>query len=263
MTIRVEDVDDHVRVFTLDRPEVMNATSIADIEELDALVAVAEADERVRCVVLTGAGEAFCAGNDIHEMKGLDADEMGLMELRRRDPTYRWATAAVPTIAAINGACYGNGTILAVGSDLRVGGPATRMKVTATSYGGANLTWNLPALVGEAHARDLLLTGRVVDGEEAFRMGLLNRFASDGDVVGEALRLAAVIAKNPPSGPVTVKRLINAAVGTTRQAQFDREHATQMASILQGHAEHVFDAFHDRSAQRRAAAVGADGRGEQ
>ena len=254
MSIRVEDAAEHVRVFTLDRPEVLNATRVADVVELDRLLHEAERDGDIRCVVLTGAGEAFCAGHDIHEMQGLDADALTILELRRREATWHWANARLPTVAAVNGVSYGNGTLMAVGADLRVGGPQTRMKVTATKYGGANLTWSLPALIGESHARDLLLTGRVVDGEEAFRMGLLNRYVADGSVLEAAVQLAEEIAGNPPSGPVSVKHLINTASGAGRQAAFDREHAMQIDSILVDGATDVFDDFHRRSDDRRRAA---------
>jgi 2-(1,2-epoxy-1,2-dihydrophenyl)acetyl-CoA isomerase len=263
MTIHIDTAAPHVRVFTLDRPEVLNATRVADVVELDRLLDEAEADEDVRCVVLTGAGDAFCAGHDIHEMKGLDAEALTILELRRRQATWHWANARVPTVAAINGVSYGNGTLMAVGADLRVGGPQTRMKVTATKYGGANLTWSLPALIGESHARDLLLTGRVVDGEEAYRMGLLNRFAADGAVLDAAVQLAAEIAANPPSGPVTVKHLINTSHAASRQAGFDREHAVQLDSLLGDAATDIFDGFHRRSDERRDARAtgGDDGRG--
>ena len=195
MAITVETVDGRIRVLTLDRPEVLNATRLADLEELDARLLEAEHDSDVRCLVLTGAGSAFCAGHDIHEMDGLDAAALADLDRRRHGPTWHWATSDLPTIAAVNGVCYGFGAILAASADLRVGGPTSRIKVTAVTYGGANLTWILPALIGESHARDLILTGRAVDGAEAYRIGLLNRYADDGDVLGTALW------RWPPSWP--------------------------------------------------------------
>ena len=215
MAIGVETVDGRIRILTLDRPDVLNATRVADLDELDGRLSEAEADPEIRCVVLTGAGPAFCAGHDIHEMDGLDAAALAELDRRRHGPTWHWATAAVPTIVAVNGVCYGFGAILAAGADLRVGGPATRIKVTAVAYGGVNLTWSLPALIGESHARDLILTARAVDGPEAFRIGLLNRYAEDGEVLTAAIELARTVAAHPAPGPRRAKRLLNEQQGAS------------------------------------------------
>lgn len=233
---------DGVRLLTFDRPEHLNALTIALSEALDDAVARAVADG-MRAVVLTGNGRAFSAGNDIHEITSVSAVELAAIELRRRRTTDRWFAAPVPTIAAINGICYGGGAILAICADLRVGGPATRVKVSAASYAGANLTWILPTLIGLGHARDVLMTSRVVDGDEAHRIGLLNRFVADGEVVPAALDLAASIAQHPPAGPSTVKRLVNDAIGSTADAAFGREHALQMQSILAPQERPLFADF--------------------
>jgi enoyl-CoA hydratase/carnithine racemase len=253
--VRSATEDGNIRILTLDRPEVLNATSMAAIAELDALLTTAEQDPAIGCVVLTGAGDkAFCAGNDIHEIVEADTPTQAMMAVERKAATWHWATSAVPTIAAINGVSYGNGTILAVCSDLRVGGPNTRIKVTATSYGSANLTWNLPELIGWAHAKDILLTGRVVGGEEAYRMGLLNRFAADGDVLGEALALARSVAGNPHQGVRRIKQLIHDSLARDLEARFDRESSLELDGIAEGQTDGVFDAFTARSRQRRATA---------
>ena len=202
--------------------------------------------------MLTGAGPAFCAGHDIHEMDGLDAAALAELDRRRLGPTWHWATAELPTIVAVNGVCYGFGAILAASADLRVGGPATRIKVTAVAYGGANLTWALPALIGESHARDLILTARAVDGAEAFRIGLLNRYGDDGDVLRAALELAAQVAAHPAPGPRRAKRLLNEQQGASREARFEREHAEQRQSLLDGAGVGIFDDFLQRADERRS-----------
>ena len=252
MAIGIETVDGRIRVLTLNRPDALNATRLVDLEELDGLLTDAEGDPELRCVVLTGAGSAFCAGHDIREMDGLDAAALAELDRRRHGPTWHWAAGELPTIVAINGACYGFGAILAASADLRVGGPATRIKVTAVAYGGANLTWSLPALIGESHARDLILTGRAVDGPEAHRIGLLNRYADDGDVRHAALELAAVVAAHPAPGPRRAKRLLNEQQGASRQARFEREHAEQLEALLDGAGVGIFDDFLQRADRRRA-----------
>lgn len=217
-----DDVDEHIRILTINRPDVRNACSREVGEFLDQELTQAECDD-VRCVILTGSGDvAFSAGNDTRELQQLAADELRDLNRVREQWTWHWATTPLITVAALNGLAYGNGAILAMASDLRVGAAECSIKVTATGFGGANDTWILPALVGWSHAKDILLTGRVVGADELYRMGFLNRLA-DGDLLAEALALAREIASNPPSGPRDAKRLIHQAVGSSLATRFRNE----------------------------------------
>lgn len=245
-SLEAETVDDHIRVLTLNRPERLNALSMAVVAELDAAVEQADADG-MRAIVLTGAGDrAFSAGNDIHEFTTLSVEELTATEIERKRATFAWANSPVPTIAALNGICYGGGAILAVSADFRVGGPNLKFKVAAASFGNPNLTWNLPALVGLSHARDILMTSRVVGGEEAFRMGLLNRYAENGDVRASALELAGQIAANPPGGPRSVKSLLNLFVGSTMESAYNREFDLYIRNVLASDASETFAGFLDK-----------------
>ena len=177
-------------------PTCSNATRVDDLEELDARLVEAEGDPELRCVVLTGAGSAFCAGHDIREMDGLDAAALAELDRRRHGPTWHWATAELPTIVAINGVCYGFGAILAAGGDLRVGGPATRIKVTAVAYGGANLTWSLPDAHRRVARRDLILTAGPSMAPRPTGSACSTATRNDGDVLQVALD-----AGHPGGGP--------------------------------------------------------------
>jgi 2-(1,2-epoxy-1,2-dihydrophenyl)acetyl-CoA isomerase len=214
--ITAEQAHDGVLLLTLNRPEAHNAISIAAQRELDHLVAEATDNPNVRSIVLAGAGErAFSAGYDAHEMTSMSDDAHTLVQIEREELLWRWYDCPIPTIAACRGITYGAGALYAVCSDLRVGGPGTTFKVTATMYGGANLTWILDQLVGTGAARDILLTSRPVGGDEAATFGLLNRHIADTDVVGTAVALAATIAANDPSAVREVKRLLSPGlVGT-------------------------------------------------
>ena len=112
MAIGIETIDGRIRVLTLNRPDALNATRLVDLEELDGLLTDAEGDPELRCVVLTGAGSAFCAGHDIREMDGLDAAALAELDRRRHGPMWHWAAGELPTIVAVNGVCYGFGAIL-------------------------------------------------------------------------------------------------------------------------------------------------------
>jgi 2-(1,2-epoxy-1,2-dihydrophenyl)acetyl-CoA isomerase len=243
MDIDKEIIDDSIVVLTLNRPEVMNALSLNVVHELDEHVARAEQDG-CRAIIVTGAGDrAFSAGNDIHEFTRLTKAELTVMELERRAATWRWLNSPLPTIAALNGLAYGGGAILAACADFRVGGPRARFKVAAASFGNSNISYILPALIGVSHARDILMTSRVVQPEECVRMGLYNRYAEDGDVIGVALELARQIAANPPAGPRFVKTLINGTMGDSLEASYEKEYAVYMANVIGGDASELFSGF--------------------
>jgi enoyl-CoA hydratase/carnithine racemase len=143
----------------------------------------------------------------------------------RRDGLFwRLAGHRKPLIAALNGVTYGAGALMAAAMDLRVGGPATRFKVTASSYGAANATWTLPRLLGPAKAKEILFTGRVVEAREALAIGLVNALERDRPVLDAALEMAAMIAANPPEGVEAVKSLVDAGLGGPLQAGYQAEH---------------------------------------
>lgn len=237
---------DGVLLLVLDRPEVLNAIDMALFEVLDTALAEAETDDAARVIVLTGAGErAFCAGFDIHEMAGFDGDAMAAAFVRRDPLFWRVANHRKPILAALNGVTYGAGALIATAADLRIGCPATRFKVTAGSYGAANATWSLPRLVGMARAKEILMTGRVVEADEALSIGLLNQLVEPDRLREAALDMAAMIAANPPAGVMGVKALVNAAAGQSLQAGYQAEYDWMQAHL--GPASipgaEVFDAF--------------------
>jgi enoyl-CoA hydratase len=159
-------------------------------------------------VVLTGAGEAFSAGGDLEFIQSMAdaglADPGGPTRKRNRDAMrdFYGLFLAVrelpcPSVAAINGAAVGAGLCVALACDLRVAARDARLGLNFTRLGihpGMGATWTLPRLVGPAHAADLLLTGRTIDGDEAARIGLVNRCTPRATVLEDALRLARALA---------------------------------------------------------------------
>ncbi len=230
-SIVVTRVNDHIAVVTINRPQVRNATDRQTSARLNEVLTQAE-HQGLRCLIVTGAGDvAFSAGNDIHELAGLSRPELATLDEQRQRWTWHWATTPVVTIAALNGLAYGNGAILAMAADLRVGSVRSAMKVTATGFGGANDTWILPSLIGWSAAKDILLTGRRVPADELSAMGLLNRLVEPEQVMDTALSLAEQVAANPPSGVQAVKRLIHESAGLPLQERFDRESTLQAAYL--------------------------------
>lgn len=224
-----------VTVLTLNRPDAMNAIDMALAARLFAALDEAEQDPEARCVVLAGAGErAFSSGFDIHELATFDDAAMREAFVYRDPLMLRLAQHRLPVIAAIEGIAYGAGALLAAAADLRVASTAARFKVTATAYDGANATWSLPPLVGMATAKEILMTGRVVEAGEGAVIGLYNRVTEPGQALAAALELAGAIAANPPGGVAGIKRLVGAAQSLAPAEGWQAEHDFMLASLARG-----------------------------
>jgi enoyl-CoA hydratase len=199
--VQVDEVGDEIRIVRLDRPERLNALSIALAVELDEVLAEVGRTNLVRIVILTGTGRAFCSGLDLKDYGFIpNIDHLSVHRIASRSmATYSQITRRLraipqPVIAAINGPAYGGGMCLALGADLRIAGRSAEFNATGIVNGltsaemGAG--WILPRLIGGANSNDLLLTGRRVDAEEALRMGLVSRVADDDALMDEALDMA-------------------------------------------------------------------------
>ena len=148
---------DGAAVITLNRPDKLNALSYPLVRELDEALSQYEADDEIKAVILTGAGDrAFSAGADIHEMAGLSAEELAKRQEVRGHAIWHIATFGKPLIGAINGLAYGGAALLSSTLDLRIGCEQTAFRFLAASYGRVNSTWSLPLLVGLPKAKELL-----------------------------------------------------------------------------------------------------------
>jgi enoyl-CoA hydratase len=212
MSIRV-DRDGAVAIVTLDRPDAMNALNVETLSALrDELRGLAD---DVRVVVLTGAGDrAFAAGADIKYMSGLDVDGAKEWGALGHETTGLLETMARPTIAAINGFALGGGCELALACDIRyasskakVGQPEINLGIIP-GWGG---TQRLARVCGIGVAKELILTGRTIDAEEALRIGLVN--AVHDPVLAKALETARLLASKSPIALGAAKAAINRALG--------------------------------------------------
>jgi len=193
-----------VALLTLDNPEQRNAMSPAMTRSWVAAVDELAADREVRAVVVTGAGSAFCSGGDTAWIAG--EPDASVDELRTRMLAFyrSWLSIRrleVPTIAAVNGPAVGAGLCLALACDLRYAATGARLGAPFVRLGmhpGMAGTHLLPEVVGAAHARDLLLTGRMVESEEALRMGLVSAVHEPETFLDEVLGTARSIAETAP-----------------------------------------------------------------
>ncbi|HEV7257217.1 MAG TPA: enoyl-CoA hydratase/isomerase family protein, partial [Bosea sp. (in: a-proteobacteria)] len=190
-----------VGVLTLNRPDKLNAWNAPMrarlVEALDEL----EANEAVRAIILTGAGErAFGAGQDLNETKTFDADraEVWMGEWERLYDRIR--SLSKPIIAALNGVAAGSAFQVSLLCDLRIGHPGVTMGQPEINSGIASVTgpWIMREMIGIARTIDLTLTGRMMDAEESFRIGLINRIVPQEQVMEAALALATELAGKPP-----------------------------------------------------------------
>ena len=236
-----------VALITLNRPAKLNALSFPLMQELDAALAECEADDAVKAVILTGAGErAFSAGADIHEMAGLDADELAERQAFRGRATWHIATFAKPLIGAINGLAYGGAALLSSTLDLRLGCERTQFRFLAASYGRVNSTWSLPLLVGLPKAKELLYTGRVVAAEEAERIGLLNRVVPSARLLEAAFETAEMIAGNDARMVQGIKRLLHDDIGESFRRRYDAEDEARATWLSSSHPREGFKEFLSR-----------------
>lgn len=198
--------EDDLVWLTIERPEVMNCLSFPTLKRLRTLCAELSADESIRAILLTGAGDkAFCAGADLKERRTMPPERVPHFVRNIRATMDDVEALPQPTIGVVNGFAFGGGMELLLACDLRVAAPHAQFGLTETSLAiipGAGGTQRLPRLVGRSRAKDLILTARKFDVVEAERIGLVNRIAPAGELHAAARELALSIARN---GPVAVR----------------------------------------------------------
>lgn len=213
-----------VAVVTLDLPDKRNAMSDAMTASWAALMGALREDDELAALVVTGAGPAFSAGGDLSWI--VSQPDAQVIDLRHRMLAFygqwlRIRALEVPTIAAVNGAAIGAGLGVALACDIRYAAADAKLAVPFTSLGlhpGMATTHSLPDVAGFAVARDLLLTGRVVTGEEALALGLVSRALPREQVLAEALAAADRIAA---SAPIATKLTVAALRDRGHQSHAD------------------------------------------
>ena len=216
-TLIVETPSDGVTLIRLNRPEALNALNSTLLSDLSAALDAAEADEGVRCLVLTGSEKAFAAGADIKEMSDKTYAQMFASDFftagARRLETFR-----KPIIAAVAGYALGGGCELAMLCDFIIAADTAKFGQPEINLGvapGIGGTQRLTRFVGKSKAMDMILTARMMDAAEAERSGLVSRVVPADKLLEEALAAAAKIAALSPLAVMMNKELVNAAFETT------------------------------------------------
>jgi enoyl-CoA hydratase/carnithine racemase len=216
--VRIE-IDDHVAVVTLARPDKHNALDIPMFEGIVGAATRLRDEPGVRAVVLHGDGPSFCSGLDVMSVMASQSDGGGLTDpLKEEAPNwfqraaYDWIRVPVPVIAAVHGNCLGGGLQIALAADIRIATADARLSVMEMKWGlipDMSITRTLPRLVGIDVAKELTYTARVFSGSEALSLGVVTRVAEDP--LADALALAREIAGRSPDAVRSAKRLFDEA----------------------------------------------------
>ena len=224
----IKEIDGNVAILKLNRPKQANALNrelfIKLKGELDAL----QWNDEIRVVVITGSGEkAFCAGIDLKERARKNKDEM----LRERETVIRPFYIALgdfpkPTIASLNGPALGGGAELALTCDLRVASPAAKFSQSEIKWGmipSCGACQRLRLITGMGVAKEIILTGRVLEAEQAYRLGIYNRLVPYEKLREETMNLAKEISGNPPIAVKQAKKALDLGADISAALDFDFE----------------------------------------
>jgi 2-(1,2-epoxy-1,2-dihydrophenyl)acetyl-CoA isomerase len=242
-TVRVE-TDGPVATIVLDRPDALNALTIPLKRELLRALRDVERDRSIRAVVLTGAGRAFCAGQDLRERLEPGAAPLDVEIRERYAPLVRQLVAMPkPVVAAVNGVAAGAGASLAFACDLRVAADDARFVLAFGRIGlvpDSGATWLLPRLVGLGRATELALLPDPIGAEEALRIGLVNRVVPADRLLAEAQELAGRLAEAAPRAVALTKRALAHGLESGLDAALEYEAALQgVAGRTADHAEGI------------------------
>lgn len=235
-----KDAGEGIARLTLNRPERRNALNDLMQDELGDAIEDLDADDSIRVLIITGAGNAFCAGGDLAALQG--GDEPGgwvsenVDDIRRSfKRTQRFMLGLQrmekPVIAMVNGAAVGAGFDLACGCDIRIGSPRARFMVAYVRIGlfpGFGGTWLYPRMLGSiGKAAEMLFTGDFMEAEEAYRLGFLNKLVPEADLKRATLEMARKIAAGPPIAIRLAKLMLYKGL------EFDLETALKMAAAAE------------------------------
>lgn len=248
-------VEDRVATVTLDRPERKNPLTFEAYRELTDTFDRLRHVEEVKAVVLTGAGENFCSGGDVHEIIG---PLVAMREEKRMDQLLEFTRLTgelvrtmrhcpQPIIAAVDGICAGAGAILAMASDLRLGTPRSRVAFLFTRVGlsGADMgaCAILPRIIGQGRASELLYTGRFMEADEAERWGFYNRLVAPERLLEEARTLAHSLAHGPTFAHAMTKNQLHQEWGLGVDEAIEAEAQAQAICMQTEDFARAFRAF--------------------
>jgi enoyl-CoA hydratase/carnithine racemase len=262
-SVEIERPRPQIAILRLNRPERLNALSWQLVEELHAALDGLDRDNACRVVVLTGAGRGFCSGLDLADqgepgelVAGASGPRAGLLGQNRiASLVPHMRRIQQPLVAAINGVAYGGGLALALGCDIRIAARSARLCTQFIRVGlsgcDVGVSYLLPRLVGASRAHDLILSGRVIDAEEAERYGVVTRVVDDDGAVDAALALADELCDFTPFGVFATKQVMWANLDVASlEAAIQLENRNQIMAAGSGDIEEAARAFLEKRRPR-------------
>ena len=213
----IVEIEDYVSLIRLNRPDAMNALNATLMRELAAAVTAAEANDKVRCIVITGSEKAFAAGADVREMAEKSFIDVFFDDLFAPEAAII-SRARKPIIAAVSGYCLGGGCELAMLCDFILCSDTARFGLPEVNLGiipGMGGSQRLTRAVGKSKAMEMVLTGRMMDATEAERAGLVSRVLPAAELLAEALKAATAIAAKSALAVMAAKEAVNRSQETT------------------------------------------------
>jgi len=193
--------EDNIGIITLNRPEKLNAWHKPMRDELVDALKNFENNQNIRAIILTGAGDrAFCAGQDLGEAKTFDPDRAEEWIEEWRVVYGLLISLSKPLVAALNGVAAGSGFQVALLTDIRIGHPGVKMGQPEINSGIASITgpWIMKEMLGRSRTIELALTGRMMDAEECYRIGLIHKLVPQEKLMSETFSIARLLASKPP-----------------------------------------------------------------
>jgi enoyl-CoA hydratase/carnithine racemase len=245
------EVRDQVATITLNRPDRKNPLTFDSYAELRDLFHNLKWADDVKAIVVTGAGDNFCSGGDVHEIIGplvaLKAPELLMFTRMTGELVKNMRACPQPIVAAVDGVCAGAGAIVAMSSDLRLGTARSKTAFLFNRVGLAGCDMGacaiLPRLIGQGRASELLYTGRSLGGEEGERWGFFNRLCAPEDLLGQAQKLAGDMAAGPSFANGITKTMLHQEWAMTIEQAIESEAQAQAICMLTEDFNRAYEAF--------------------
>jgi 2-(1,2-epoxy-1,2-dihydrophenyl)acetyl-CoA isomerase len=227
------DVTDSVATLTMNRPKNLNALNQQLVEDMTAALDIVEADDNIRCVLITGAGRGFCSGADLADPTGSGGDLGDKLDEFYNPFGQRLRELKVPIVAAVNGPCAGAGMSIALAADIIVAGKSAIFLQAFTNIGvvpDVGATYYLPRLVGGSRAAGMMLLGEQLPAEKAHEWGLVWEVVEDNRLMEAAEKVAKKLGNGPTIGLNLIRGLLAASEGNSFDEQLDAEARAQSAA---------------------------------
>jgi enoyl-CoA hydratase len=249
-TLQLEHYDNDILILTLNRPQVRNAINIDMMNELNQLwQLLRENPEKIKCIIITGAGNVFCAGADLKERKNITLtvwkDQLAVL----RKAITTMLACPIPVISAVNGAAYGGGLEIMLASDFAYAANTAVFAQSEVKWGimpGALGTQHLPRACGLRRAKELTFTGGSFTAQEALTWGIVNKICEPNQLLSDVLLTAHTICANAPLAIQQIKKSLNATQQLDIEAGYDFELKAYHRLLLTKDREEGIKAFNEK-----------------